>query len=209
MSFRMNEPTTPPVRFLETKARVENRGNPPDSFLDELVNWARSEDPSVFAPNDVEKDIFGVIRPALGPWRLTDGEAFPAFFHRRAALCEAMRVHAGFESSWNWNEGVDMTNATSRRNIEGQETGIFQVSHDSLALDKSGMLKKWLSLGVPNAVESAITFIDWMKRDHHLALQYYARLVRINTRWAGPLLRGEILNDLRPNAVNEFMRLLA
>lgn len=205
----MSSTPVPPVRFLETKARVEGRGNPPDIFLSELVDWAKSEDLTVFAPNDVPKDIFAVIRPSLGPWQLTDGEPVPYIFHRRAALCEAMRVHAGFESSWDWNEGVDTTNRTSMRNIEGEETGIFQVSHDSLGLDKSGGLGKWLSIGVPAAVGSATAFIAAMKGDHLLAMQYYARLVRVNIRWAGPLVRGEILNSLRRNAVDEFARLLA
>ena len=43
---------------------------------------------------------------------------------RRAAMLEVMRVHAGFESSLNWKEGVDRTNKTSMANVTGQETGI-------------------------------------------------------------------------------------
>ena len=60
--------------------------------------------------------------------------------HRRAALLEVMRVHAGFESSWDWNEGVDITNPHSVAHIEGQETGIFQVSFDSVLLGHNAML---------------------------------------------------------------------
>jgi hypothetical protein len=41
--------------------------------------------------------------------------------HRRAAMLEVMRVHAGFESSWNWKQGVDTTNRTSMRKIEGRK----------------------------------------------------------------------------------------
>lgn len=205
----MSTPEPPPVRFLETKRRVTNRGNPPDTFLAELVAWAKQAPSEIFLANDEPRDIFALIRPALGPWRLTDGEEFPALWHRRAALCEAMRVHAGFESSWDWQEGVDMSNATSRRNIEGQETGIFQVSHDSLALDKAGTLAAWLESWKAGTVKSAAGFIAAMKADHRLALEYYARLVRINTRWAGPLLRREIIPELSTNSVNEFIRLLA
>ena len=200
---------TPSVRFLESKRHVLNRGTPPDSFLDELVKWAREADTAIFLPNDVPKDIYGVIRPALGPWRLTEGEPVPFLYHRRAAMCEAMRVHAGFESSWSWNEGVDVTNHTSMRNIEGQETGIFQVSHDSLLLDKDGTLRAWLAKNLQTAIDSPVAFIEAMKTYHSFALDYYARLVRINTRWAGPLLRGEILPELRTTAVDEFQRLLA
>lgn len=201
---------TEPVKYLETKRHVLNRGTPPDSFLDELVVWAKKADSAVFLPNDVRLDVFGVIRPTLGPWRLTDGEPFPAFFHRRAALCEVMRVHAGFESSWNWEEGVDKTNHTSQQNIKGQETGIFQVSYDSIYLGgETKAMLAYLKKQLASAIGNPRIFINAMKENHWLALDYYAHLVRVNTRWAGPLLRGEILPELSHNAVDEFIRLLA
>lgn len=205
----MSTENTTSARFLETKHRIRDRGTPPDSFLDELVGWARKADHAIFLPNDVPLDIFGVIKETLGPWFETPGEPVPFLYHRRAAMCEAMRVHSGFESSWNWKEGVDKTNRTSMRNIEGQETGIFQVSHDSLLLDKKGELKAWLNTHLQTAIEDPQAFIDAMKEYHPFCLEFYARLVRINTRWAGPLLRGEILPELQHNAVDEFIRLLA
>lgn len=196
--------------FKETKTEVSNRGVPPDSFLTELVEWARMADASIFLPNAVPLDIYAVIRPTLGPWRLTDGEPAPYLFHRRAAMCEAMRVHAGLESSWNWNEGVDTTNKSSMANIEGQETGIFQVSHDSFNLDHEGVLTAWLATQLQDGLrEDTATFIIEMKADHDLALEFYARLVRINTRWAGPLVSGAVTHCVRPYAVEEFQRLLA
>jgi hypothetical protein len=204
----MNTDPTSSVRFLETKRHVLDRGSPPDSFLDELVKWARGADHAIFLPNDVPLDVYGVVHDTLGPWFETPGEPAPFLFHRRAVMCEVMRVHAGFESSWNWREGVDKTNRTSMRNIEGQETGIFQVSHDSLLLDKKGDLKAWLNSHLQTAIKDTEAFIDAMKEYHPFALEFYARLVRINTRWAGPLLRGEILPELRHNAVDEFIRLL-
>lgn len=205
----MSNEIVPPVRFLETKRRVTGRGTPPDSFLDQLTTWAKSADGVIFAPNDVPKDLFSLIRPVLGPWRLTDGEPSPYLWHRRAAMCEAMRVHAGFESTWNWMEGVDTTNKTSVRNIEGQETGIFQVSHDSLGLDKNGSLQALCAAVLTGGTNSTRGFIAMMKANHCFAMDYYTRLVRQNIAWAGPLVRGEILPELSRNAVDEFMRLLA
>lgn len=190
------------------KSEITNRGAPPDSFLDELITWGKSEDLTVFDRNATPVDIYSLIKPKLGPWEATQGEPIPFIWHRRAALMEAMRVHAGFESSWNWREGVDTANATSIRNIEGQETGIFQVSHDSLNLDKSGELKKWLSGHLSTSVDSPKEFIAAMKSYHQFALAYYARLVRQNIRWAGPLLHGLIIKDLNPEAVVEFRNIL-
>lgn len=194
--------------YLATKHRVLDRGSPPDAFLDELVAWARTADHAVFLPNAVPLDIYGVIRETLGPWYLTEGEPEPYLFHRRAAMCEAMRCHAGLEASWKWNEGVDRTNKTSLTHKEGEETGVFQVSYDSTRLGGGKMLD-YLRLWLPSAVVNPQVFIDEMKRKPCLSLDYYAHLVRVNTRWAGPLLRGEILPELRQDAVREFERLLA
>lgn len=184
------------MNFFATKAKVLNRGFPPDSFLKELVAWGCDADGEIFAPNENRFDIYAYIRPILGPW--------DNLLHRRAAMLEAMRVHAGFESSWNWKEGVDTTNHTSMTHIEGQETGIFQVSFDSTYLTEGAMK--------PFAIEHGIgtpgSFIAKMKTDHKLALEYYARLIRENVQWAGPIKRHEIDSWLRRDAVEEFQTFL-
>jgi len=194
-------------------SHVFNRGRPPIAFLDELVAWARKAPDEIFAPNKVPVDIYTLIQSSLAtpfPKDYAGGMVYTwdSLLHRKAALLEAMRVHAGFESGWNWNEGVDVTNATSMRNITGQETGIFQVSFDSLNLG-GGAMKDF---AVTRDVWIAEEFISEMKTDHALALEYYARLVRVSIRWAGPLLRhGEdsVFPWLRPAAMKEFMGLLA
>lgn len=175
---------------------VANRGNPPQAFLGELLNWGRNADSWIFTPNDVPDDIYGWIKPILGPWESP--------LHRKAVMLEVMRVHAGFESSWNWNCGVDTTNRTSMAHIEGQETGIFQVSFDSTRLGENAMatFAKVHGVGSPQA------FIDKMKSDHALAMEYYARLLRVSVRWAGPILRHEIDSSLSREAVAQFMILL-
>lgn len=182
------------MTFTAAKSHVLNRGNPPDEFLTTLVTCAKAWDDSLVAENDND-DIYSLIEPVLGPWT--------GILHRRAAMMEAMRVHAGFESSWNWNEGVDVTNKHSVANVTGEETGIFQVSFDSTALD--GSLRAYAaSVGVsmPQA------FISSMKLDKPLALEYYARLVRISIQWAGPLKTGAILKWLSRDALAEFQAAL-
>jgi hypothetical protein len=88
---------------------------------------------------------------------------------------------------------------------EGQETGIFQVSWDS-TLIAHGAMKEF---AVEKGIARVGSFISEMKHDHKLALEYYGRLVRINIKWAGPLLRHEIDPWLSRAAVSEFQTLLA
>lgn len=176
---------------------VGNRGPAPTKFISEVVEWAETANPSVFAPNDNPRDIYATVRNALGPWE--------SALHRRAVLCEVMRVHAGFESSWNWTEGVDTTNHSSVAHAEGQETGIFQVSFDSTFLGGGAMH----DYAVTHGITTPATFISRMKSDHVLALDYYAWLMRVSVAWAGPVKRHEIDRWLSRDAVREFMALLS
>jgi hypothetical protein len=195
-----------PVKYGgAVKAPVYNRGIAPDWFLDAIITWAKNAPAEIFAPNPVPLDIYALIKPQLGPWTGPD--------HRRAALLEAMRVHAGFESGWNPKEGVDVTNHTSMAHISGQETGIFQVSYDSIYLGgPSHPMQIFLShqgMSTDGTAGAIHAFIDRMKHDLPFALEYYARLVRLNIKWAGPLARKEINPWLRAAAVAEFQRFLA
>lgn len=185
------------MTFIDTKAKILNRGTPPDSFLTELVEWAKSAPDELFDRNPSIHDVFTHIRPILAP------DGWQNLSHRKAAMLEAIRVHAGFESSWHWNEGVDVTNRTSMANIEGQETGAWQVSFDSTRLAKSlADYAKLSGIGTPQA------FIPAMKSNHTLAMDYYARLIRVTVAWAGPFLRHEIDKWLSKDAVQEFRELL-
>lgn len=183
--------------YNATKHKVSNRGVPPDSFLNQLVAWGHKEAGEVFAPNANYFDIYSYVKPILGPWQ--------NLLHRRAAMLEVMRVHAGFESSWDWNEGVDITNHTSMTHIEGQETGIFQVSFDSTYLG-NGLMKPYAAA---HGIGNPGSFISRMKQDHDLAMSYYARLIRVSVQWAGPIKRHEIDQWLSRDAVLEFEAMLA
>lgn len=183
---------------------VPGRGTPPVAFLNELVAWLKTAPNDIFAPNDDPEDVFNRLASVLGPWT--------SAVHRKAAFAELLRCLAGFESSWKWGEGVDRTNATSMRLITGQETGILQVSYDSLGLDLAGndtvddlhqcVLKYCGDLKVQN-------FIDRMKSDHVFALEYGSRLLRNSFFWDGPVKRHEIDGALRRDAVDEFQALLS
>lgn len=184
--------------YTAAKHPVLNRGSAPDSFLDELVAWGRTAPEEVFAVNATPVDIYTVLRPELGPWT--------GIQHRRAVMLEGLRVLALFESSANWNEGVDTTNTSSMSHLTGQETGAFQVSYDSLGF---GADLKALATAHCGQDFGIVTFIEKMKSDHPFAIEYAARLLRHTVKANGPVLRREINPWVRRDAVAEFEALLA
>jgi hypothetical protein len=182
-------------QFAACKQKVHNRGRPPDSFLNELVDWGRSAPIEVFAKNE-KFDIYSSVVQQLGPF-LSD-------LHRRAVMLEALRVLGGFESSWNWNAGVDTTNPTSNTPCT-EEAGIFQCSGNSMAFSPTlGAL-----LTSTGADGSCISFIATTKQNHAFAIEYCARLIRFTTKHHGPIKGLHIHSWLRRDAVAEFQGFLA
>jgi hypothetical protein len=182
------------MAFHATKHEVSNRGVPPDSFLDQLVDWGKEAPDEIFAPNP-HADIYSSVVGVLGPWQ--------GLLHRRAAMLEVMRVLAGFESSWDWNAGVDTTNPTSTT-PDTIEAGAWQVSANSMAF---GQELKDLVLDKVGSLDGN-KFQQAMKEDHKLAMEYIARLLRRTVNHNGPVKRHEIDPWLRRDAVVEFQALL-
>jgi hypothetical protein len=182
------------MSYTATKQHVANRGVPPDAFLDQLVDWGKTAPEEIFAPND-SSDIYSSIMNTLGPWQEPP--------HRRAVMLEVMRVLAGFESSWNWDEGRDTHNPGS---VTAQtiEAGAWQVSADSMNFGKE--LKDLVRAKVGKLDGAA--FQKAMKENHPLAMEYIARLLRRTTHANGPVLRHEIDPWLRRDAVDEFQALM-
>jgi len=183
------------MAYVATKQRVHNRGVPPDSFLDELVAWGTTAPDEIFAPN-AATDVYSNVVGVLGPW-----QGIP---HRRAAMLEILRVLAGFESSWNWNEGVDTNNASSVT-PDTIEAGAWQVSANSMGF---GQELKDLVMDRVGSLDGN-DFQRAMKSDHALAIEYAARLLRRTVNHHGPVKRHEIDAWLRTDAVAEFQALVA
>jgi hypothetical protein len=179
------------MHYIAAKQQVANRGVPPDEFLDQLVAWGKQAPEEIFAPNDVA-DVYSSVFDALGPWQNNQ--------HRRAVMLEVMRVLAGFESSWNWNEGRDTTNPTSVT-PDTIEAGAWQVSANSMNF---GQELKDLVLARVGTLDGN-AFQKAMKADHTLAMEYIARLLRRTTHHNGPVLRHEIDQWLRRDSVAEFI----
>lgn len=168
------------MTYLSTKVRVLNRGVPPDSFLDQLVAWGKSAPEEIFHPRrDLpgETDIYNAIKPELGPWT--------SLLHRRAAMLETMRVLAGFESSWDWTEGVD-TSRLGGDTPENSEAGAWQVSFDArrIAVELSTFLDT-------KRIRDGVLFQRVTKFDHPFAMEFVARLMRHTRKHNGPLYKGD------------------
>ena len=118
--------------FITTRYPVSaQHGRPPIAFLQQLVETLDGLPDDVFAENELH-DIYAVMKGVLGP--------YTSLKHRKAVMCEVLRVQAGFESDWRWDAGVDSGNHRSRTHIESEETGAFQVSFDSIGTRQSALL---------------------------------------------------------------------
>jgi hypothetical protein len=163
---------------------VLNRGKAPKAFLTEMVEWAKAAPDEIFEVNTL-KDIYSKVKPELGP--------YTSILHRKAVMLEVMRVLAGFESSWKWNEGVDVSRAGDDT-LENSEAGAWQVSYDARNLDP--VLKELIqSKGIKNGVE----FQKRTKSDHSFAMEFVARLMRVSTLHNGPLYKDSERSAIRKN----------
>lgn len=205
----MKTTTDFPVLF----SPVHNRGAAPARFLDTLVSVIKSLPDEVFSGtyrSTTEPDVFEFLKDEMN--RLID-PAFEPTYRRKAFMCEVLRVLGGFESSWNWQEGRDVTNPSSNTPVT-EEAGIFQCSANSMNFHPS--LKQCLdrhfggpgraSVGSQNDISRR--FISLTKSSPSFAIEYCARLLRFTIRHHGPLLRREIVPWLRAGCVDAFFELL-
>jgi len=171
-----------PRQYTIALSRVLNRGSAPAAFLDEMVDWAKTAPDEIFEKNEIF-DIYSKVSGELGP--------FETLTHRKAVMLEVMRVLAGFESSWDWKEGVD-TSRLGDDTPENSEAGAWQVSYDGRGLSPD--LKPLL---MKHGVNNGVQFQQAMKFNHALAMEFVARLMRANTKHNGPLYKGEERNAIR------------
>lgn len=181
-------------KFIACKNEVYNRGIASDEFLNELLDWALGAPKEIFERNN-RIDIYSRISSELGPWN--------SFLHRKAAMLEALRVLGGFESSWDWKAGRDITNPDSNT-PSTEEAGIFQCSANSMNFDSSltDLLVKEAGSSDPGA------FITTTISNHKFAIEYCARLLRFTVNHHGPIKYKHINPWLRSDAMLEFMEFL-
>lgn len=194
------------MTFKATLRSVANRGAPPVPFLNAIVTWARTAPAEMFAPQPAPKrpltdrDIYAHVKNELGPWE--------GLSHRCAVMLEVLRVLGGFESSWNWNEGRDITNKTSDKPWT-TEAGLWQVSMNACVFGEDLRALVLAKIGTNNYELGGDRFQVEMKRDHEFAIEFIVRLLRHTVDHNGPATRHEINPYLRRDAVAEFQALLA
>jgi hypothetical protein len=182
--------------FVACKKKVFNRGNPSDSFLNELIDWAIQAPDEVFEKN-ANHDVYSNVTAELGP--------FTDLLRRKAVMLEVLRVLGGFESSWDFNAGRDITNPTSNTPCT-EEAGIFQCSGNAMEIDAS--LKNLLG-SVAGGQTNCEKFIVVTKQNHKFAFEFCARLLRFTVNHHGPVKHKKINPFLRRDAVSEFQGFLS
>jgi len=191
---------TPAGKFVKTLVKVFNRGIPPLGFLQELVAWGKKAAEEIFVDKQTkDKDVYASVTEELGP--------FGDITHRKACMLEVMRVLAGFESSWNWNEGRDKGNV-KEDSPDTISAGPFQVSANSMGFGQD--LRDLVAPhGISNQKRDGNAFQALMKTDHTVAFNYISRLLRHTVRANGPVKRSEINPWLSRDAVAEFQAFLS
>ena len=175
----------------------EQHEKPSIEFLDTLVDTIENLPNEVFSRNN-KYDIYSVMNGVLGP--------YSDLLHRKAVMCEVLRVVAAFESDWDWDEGVDVGKPKSKFKKTAEETGAFQVSYDSMSTDKS--LEQCLEKH--EGKHDIDTFITAMKSNHQLAVEYCARLFRFDTTWCGTVKNENmVISHVSRNSVDEFKNFLS
>ncbi len=183
---------------------VSEQHGPPElnaAFLDTIVDTIQGLPDEVFKPNPYY-DIYSVMNGVLGPYEdLT---------HRKAVMCEVLRVVAAFESDWNWNAGVDKHKPAEKFHPESEETGAFQVSWDSVYTTENDKNETLRACAAAGGATDAASFIRVMKANHKLAVEYCARLFRFSVGWCGTVKdRNMVVSHVSRKAVAEFRSFLA
>lgn len=174
---------------------------PPTSFLHTLIEIVRELDDSIFASNSNPHDVFTSIFPVVQPWTGVK-DSFEWFQHRKAAMCEVLRVLGGFESTWNWKEGKDMS-SKHENDADTMSAGLWQISYDSRSHgdDLNALIQRW-------GIHDGMDFQWIMKNKVSFAIEYAIRLFRHTTHHNGPLLRHEVDEQMSRAAIDEFKHLL-
>ena len=182
-----------PYEFSAAKDKVYNRGRAPQDFLTFLVGWARDAPNELFDYNNAE-DAYGFIEYKLGPWKA--GADF--LLHRRAVMCEVLRVLCGFESSWRWDEGIDQSANNGKpyaRHIREWEAGILQASSNSMySYEGCKDYAAELGIGINDHEEFRTLSMKqgtFSMKQGTFPIQYGATILRETYKHHGPLRRTE------------------
>jgi hypothetical protein len=190
------KPSTLKTKLPACFKKIHNRGVPSERVVDDLIKVIKSTPSSVFAVNP-HFDIYSSVYKELGPWR---GEK-----HRRAVMANVLLVMSGYESSWNYQRGRDMS--ADNTSLLTQEAGILQTSCNAQNLPPISKELKEFTLKTCGKNDCQ-TFITCTKASPWMAYGFVARLIRARLDHHGPLKRKEIHPWLSRQCVAEIESVL-
>lgn len=177
------------------RVQISNRGAPSQGFINEVIAATKAAPDEVFAVNSINDEIFPLVKPKLAKsgWR--------GLTHRRAAMATAMIVLGAYESSFDFTEGVDVSNASSLKNKCNEEAGAFQTSANSMSFSPtlSKLFREQCADFRKKDSNDCRAWIACTKSPskRHFQIEYTERLLRFTTRHHGPLIRrSDVYNHL-------------
>ncbi len=188
---------------------VHNRGKPTEDMVMEIIDLVGLMDYSDFEVND-NYDIYSHMQPKFA-------EFTKDIDSRRALMAGVLVNLAGWESSWDWTEGVDTTNPASMANKCGEEAGLLQTSADSMAnfnASSGGSLKAFFDESCKEYTggTDCERFIKCSKDPgglHYFTIQYTAKLLRHTTNHHGPIKRkSDVYSSLSTECVRQIRSFL-
>lgn len=178
--------------------KVHNRGIVPFSVVRDIVEAIRVTPVSVFAKNG-NADVYGSVEREMGP--------YTSDLHRAAVMGAVMVVQSGFESSWNYQDGRDMSaNNTSSCT---EEAGLYQTSGNmnTFSVEAKATLQPFMALHCKSTTCSE--FRRCTKEPVKAFVHgHFMRAARITTRHWGPMVRKEINLWLRKACALQIEQLL-
>lgn len=162
--------------------KVHNRGVPKFAVVKDIVEALRATPLEVFAENS-NADVFGSVKAELGPWT--------SLKQRAGAMGAVMVVQSGFESSWKYGEGRDMSaNNTSACT---EEAGLYQTSGNmnTFNAEAKSVLQPFMAQHCKST--TCAEFKRCTKEPVKAFVHgHFIRASRITTRHWGPMVRKEI-----------------
>lgn len=187
LAFAFSGPKAAPKEITPSSVskclvKVKNRGVVPFTVMKEIIEAVKDTPKEVFAENK-NSDVYLSVAEKLGP--------YSGIKHRMAVMANVMSVQAGFESSWDYKEGRDMS--ASNTSACTAEAGLYQTSGNmnTFNAEAKEQLVPFMAKHCKNT--SCLEFQRCTKEPIKAFVHgHFMRASRITNRHWGPMVRKEI-----------------
>jgi hypothetical protein len=180
--------------------RNSKRGTPKKDVVEEIIEYVSEMPDSDFSVN-AKYDIYSHMAPKFSEY--TKG-----IKKRRALMAAVLTNLAGWESTWDWNEGIDTTNISSTKSKCSEEAGLLQTSGDAMNFDKSLVRLFESSCKAYTKGTKCDRFIACSKdpgANHRFTVIFTAMLLRHTTNHHGPIKRkSDVYSSLSIKCVEQI-----